>query len=500
MVLEDLRLIHEDNERLEQAIAERYLDDPKLIRERLARDHQIASFLERMRTQSIRAKDIYADAAGEKLQEIQSISTGDAFTEFNKRLDDIKAFHKRYPNQPTENLERAYKRRAVGEDAPFPAEIDRMFTGEEAHGRYFDMLSLHDQYINLSGVKRRPTYLQYLDTFDDLVGFPRAEKMKEPYFRYLTGVAQYLEGFMRRVKPLENLDKLFSTYDKEFDEAWEAEKVPGWEKEATNGTKSDGPATQGSGEGIWCRDCEKEFSNEGVFKGHLTGKKHLRAVEARKARGETSTNGTNGASAKDPGLARLKDKAIAEREFRIKKLATAMKMERSDTKDNVNRKQGRTDKERAQELEALYNEDDGGSGAAVEGADDDDEERKANPKHLPLAWDGKPIPYWLYKLHGLGNEFPCEICGNYYYKGRRAFEKHFSEARHLYGLKCLGITTSSLFREITGINEAVSLWEEVKRDKKSEATNTNDVVQMEDSQGNVMPLKIWNDLSKAGLL
>ncbi len=24
-----------------------------------------------------------------------------------------------------------------------------------------------------------------------------------------------------------------------------------------------------------------------------------------------------------------------------------------------------------------------------------------NPLKLPLGWDGKPIPYWLYKLHGL---------------------------------------------------------------------------------------------------
>lgn len=44
-----------------------------------------------------------------------------------------------------------------------------------------------------------------------------------------------------------------------------------------------------------------------------------------------------------------------------------------------------------------------------------------NPKNLPLGWDGKPIPYWLYKLHGLGIEYKCEICGNYSYWGRRAF-------------------------------------------------------------------------------
>jgi hypothetical protein len=32
--------------------------------------------------------------------------------------------------------------------------------------------------------------------------------------------------------------------------------------------------------------------------------------------------------------------------------------------------------------------------------DDEDDEFKApsNPKNLPLGWDGKPIPYWLYKV------------------------------------------------------------------------------------------------------
>ncbi len=60
-----------------------------------------------------------------------------------------------------------------------------------------------------------------------------------------------------------------------------------------------------------------------------------------------------------------------------------------------------------------------------EQSDDDDERPKYNPKNLPMGWDGKPIPYWLYKLHGLGVEFKCEICGGASYWGRRAFEKHF---------------------------------------------------------------------------
>ena len=54
-----------------------------------------------------------------------------------------------------------------------------------------------------------------------------------------------------------------------------------------------------------------------------------------------------------------------------------------------------------------------------------EDEEGHNPLKLPMGWDGKPIPYWLYKLHGLDLEFTCEICGNYSYWGRRAYERHF---------------------------------------------------------------------------
>lgn len=57
--------------------------------------------------------------------------------------------------------------------------------------------------------------------------------------------------------------------------------------------------------------------------------------------------------------------------------------------------------------------------------DSDEEERFFNPKKVPLGWDGKPIPYWLFKLHGLSIKYKCEICGDFTYWGRRAYEKHF---------------------------------------------------------------------------
>ena len=84
--------------------------------------------------------------------------------------------------------------------------------------------------------------------------------------------------------------------------------------------------------------------------------------------------------------------------------------------------------------------------------------------------------------------------------GRRAFDKHFNEARHIYGLKCLGITNTTLFREITGIEDALKLWDKLSRDKRDEKKAGEGVVQMEDAEGNVMPEKVYYDLQKQGLL
>ena len=56
-------------------------------------------------------------------------------------------------------------------------------------------------------------------------------------------------------------------------------------------------------------------------------------------------------------------------------------------------------------------------------SDDDDNEEEDfgviyNPLKIPLDFDGKPIPYWLYKFRGLNRYFKCQICGNREYRGR----------------------------------------------------------------------------------
>ncbi|KKK22164.1 hypothetical protein P175DRAFT_0516723 [Aspergillus ochraceoroseus IBT 24754] len=501
MVLEEQRFIHEDLERLEQAIADRVAEEPRNIRERLSRDHEISHLLNRIEEQSKRLLEIYKDADGARDHEIQAISTGEQFEEFYRQLDEIKDFHKRYPNEPVENLERAYKRRQPGEGEPTGMEIDTMFTGEEGYGQFLDLTRLHEEYLNLPGIKRL-SYIQYLDVFDAFT-FPqlpikRNSKLSEKYFKYVGELATYLEEFIKKVRPLQDLTKLFASFDNEFEKQWEENQVPGWLEETTeNGTL--GPKTEGSGEGIWCADCEKEFKNENVYKNHLNGKKHIRAAEARKAAGDTSDRP---APATTNGTHRLKERAVAEREHRIRSLARALDPERQATRVNVERKQGMTERERQMELEAMLAESENfGGDRGNDMSDDEGEERIYNPLKLPLAWDGKPIPYWLYKLHGLGVEYPCEICGNFVYMGRRAFDKHFSEALHIFGLKCLGVTSNTnLFREITRIEEATKLWEKLEKDRKKERDLRDNVVQMEDAEGNVMPERIYLDLQKQGIL
>ena len=99
--------------------------------------------------------------------------------------------------------------------------------------------------------------------------------------------------------------------------------------------------------------------------------------------------------------------------------------QRAATKENVERKQARTEFEREDSEDEESEEE-------PEPAEEDDD-IPYNPKNLPLGWDGKPIPYWLYKLHGLNISYNCEICGNFTYKGPKAFQRHFAEWRHAHG-------------------------------------------------------------------
>ena len=318
------------------------------------------------------------------------LGTGDPFSEFYKFYAENKDFHKRNPNEPIENLEKAYKKRVPGQGDANESDIDQLFTGEESYGRTLDLVAHHEQYLNLPGVRggRRLTYIQYLDNVDR---FPlkRDDKLRDEYWLYVRDLSEYLQEFMKKTRPLEDLDSLYSKWDQEFAQKWEAIKVSGWEPEANaEDEKPSTPAANGDDGSMYCADCDKAFNNENVYKSHFTSKKHRRNVEARKS--GASTNGVNGAATAN--IRRLKERAVAEREYRVQRLFSAMQTERSDTKTNVERRMGMTDKERQQEREAMLAELAEAPGQGQdEGSDKEDDDKIYNPLKLPLAWDGKPM-------------------------------------------------------------------------------------------------------------
>ncbi|XP_026682944.1 splicing factor 3A subunit 3 [Diaphorina citri] len=184
-----------------------------------------------------------------------------------------------------------------------------------------------------------------------------------------------------------------------------------------------------------------------------------------------------------------RQKEIAGLEAQIYKLAEQVSEQRSATKDNVQRKQARGEGERGDSEESEAGD-----------TSDEDDEVPYNPKNLPLGWDGKPIPYWLYKLHGLNISYTCEICGNFVYKGPKAFQRHFAEWRHAHGMRCLGIPNTAHFANVTQIEDALALWEKLKAQKQEERWQPEQEEEFEDSLGNVVNRKTYEDLKRQGLL
>jgi splicing factor 3A subunit 3 len=98
----------------------------------------------------------------------------------------------------------------------------------------------------------------------------------------------------------------------------------------------------------------------------------------------------------------------------------------ADTKANVERRFSLTSRERELEQDAPAPAAPPAANGTAGGDEEEEEERIYNPLKLPLGWDGKPIPYWLFKLHGLGVEYRCEICSDGVYMGRYDYLGLFS--------------------------------------------------------------------------
>lgn len=412
-------------------------------------------------------KELYEDKDGERKSEVAALSGPNEFSEFYLRLKQIKEFYKKHPNEISvplsvefEELTKVYASNGGGGD-----EMSMLveFTDEEGCGRYLDLHECYEKYLNIRGVEK-VDYITYLMTFDHVFDVPKERKNMD-YKLYLNGLLEYLSDYVLRIKPLLDVEAELETVHKEFRHQWGNGTFPGWPKEQESALATTGAHLDLSAFSSW-----EELASLGLdrLKSALLalGIKCGGTLEERAQR----LFSTKGQRTIDPTLLARKDvgkqtarelgrhRDIAYMEAQLYRFAELISEQRSATKENVQRKQARTEGER---------EDSDAEASESDNEDDDADDVPYNPKNLPLGWDGKPIPYWLYKLHGLNISYSCEICGNYTYKGPKAFQRHFAEWRHAHGMRCLGIPNTAHFANVTQIEDAITRKLNVDDDARS---------------------------------
>uniref|UniRef100_A0A8C3HZ34 Matrin-type domain-containing protein n=1 Tax=Chrysemys picta bellii TaxID=8478 RepID=A0A8C3HZ34_CHRPI len=464
-ILEQQRRYHEERERLMDVMAKEMLIKKSTVRPKVRRYMEVSGNL----------RDLYDDKDGLRKEELSAISGPNEFAEFYNRLKQIKEFHRKHPNEIC---------------VPMSVEFEELLKARENPSEEAQIvwLALH-----------KLDYITYLSTFDQLFDIPKERKNAE-YKRYLEMLLEYLQDYTDRVKPLLDQNELFGKIQNEFEKKWDNGTFPGWPKETSSALTHAGAHLDLSAFSSW-----EELASLGLdrLKSALLalglkcgGTLEERAQRLFSTKGKSLEALDSSLFAKNPKTKGSKrdterNKDLAFLEAQVYEYVEILGEQRHLTHENVQRKQARTGEEREEEEEEQISESE---------SEDEENEIIYNPKNLPLGWDGKPIPYWLYKLHGLNINYNCEICGNYTYRGPKAFQRHFAEWRHAHGMRCLGIPNTAHFANVTQIEDAVSLWAKLKQQKASERWQPDTEEEYEDSSGNVVNKKTYEDLKRQGLL
>ncbi|KAJ8554316.1 hypothetical protein K7X08_024994 [Anisodus acutangulus] len=506
-LLEVTRASHEEVERLERLVVKDLQTEPPTNKDRLHQSHRVRNMIVQIIDTTYKLVDIYEDKDGARKDEIAALggqtATGtNVFSAFYDRLKEIREYHRRHPAARV-IIDTGDEYEQLLKEEP---QIE--FSGEEGSGRYLDLHELFNEYIN-SKFGEPIEYTAYLDVFSQPQKILRKAKSTRQYQEYLQKLLEYLVYFFERTEPLQDLDRIFSKVTSEFEEEWTMGKVEGWE----NNGRENGSAPENhtvidldyysTAEELMVVGPEKlkevlgalglktggtiQQRAERLFLTKNTPLKNLDRKHFTKGSRKPEQNGVVAAPQVGDDVIEM-----ALLEAKIRKLCDLLDETIVRTRENVEKKQALT----YEEMEAEREEDD----VQAESESDEDDQQIYNPLKLPMGWDGKPIPYWLYKLHGLGQEFKCEICGNHSYWGRRAYERHFKEWRHQHGMRCLGIPNTKNFNEITSIEEAKLLWERIQERQGVNKWRPDLEEEYEDQEGNIYNKKTYTDLKRQGLI
>jgi len=497
--VESTRLLHQEIEQHKREMVQDLTRDEKTTKERIINEHRISRRLATILESGQKLLESYDDADGLRKNELEDISGEGVINTFYQRLKSLREYHRKFPGA------------AVKADPSYEIKVKPKFTSDEGNGKFIDLHPLFARFLNIR-MFERCEYLSYLQQFDKFDHISREEKLRGDrslqYRRYLEDLFTYLKDYYRRTNPLLNVEKLEKMVEDDFKPRWDAKAIEPWfavgarpqqsrrnkrrkqqQEESISQENTDDMKNENMEDHPrWCKTCKKVYAKDTVFTNHLKGKKHKRHLELEKGKAPVNT-----AIVKKELLSRLS----ALLEDKVKAFADLMRDIIQETIKRIERKQTMTLGEIQADLDEVSDQE---AEEEHDSENEDTEKPPYNPLNLPLGWDGKPIPYWLYKLHGLNIEYKCEICGDYSYWGPRAFERHFKEWRHSYGMRCLGIPNTNHFMNVTKFRDAQILHEKLKRELQNSGWKPEEEEEFEDNEGNVFNKKTYDDLRRQGLI
>jgi splicing factor 3A subunit 3 len=452
-ILEKTRAAHEDIELFDRAAAFALMEDPRNHRDNMNQVHWMNTFSEKICDRYDYLHKVYEDVDGSRKREKEDMGGQgqQIFSTFYEQLRDIKEFHRKSPHLTIERPEAEQILNGLGT-------CEALFSGEESYGRYLDLHPFFQQFVNLKGIERTD-YIEYLERFSS---FPDRESVKnKEYFEYVESLCNYLIRFVERTQPMFDIKSKIEEFEKEFHNQWDNQTfLPVGYCDIDREREESG---------LWCKESQKQFTNKTIYENHIKAKSFSKS---KKWYESTFKN-------------------ICLLETKVEKLAAFLEESIEATKVHVQVKFSR----RIDEGVSDEDEDD-----KVDSDSSEEEEVKMEKANYPVGWDGNPIPFWLYKLHGLGIEYKCEICGNMSYWGPRAFDRHFQEWRHSHGMKCLRLENTKEFHHVTKIQDALELDKRLKELKEKDKWKGDEMEECEDYDGNIMNRKTFQDLRAQGLI
>jgi len=421
---------------------------------------------------------------------------------FYSRLDEIREYHRKFnvkiESRNTAETNDEQSQRKIKQLLQQEVEGKVLFTDEELYGRYVDLNPHYNAYLDLIFEKQvagsesttesldlpstqAPVSIDYVEYLTGLASqFEKLSldvKNNPKYKSYLEGLLSYFIDFMNRTQPLMDVNKMMTEVEQEFQNKW-----------------NDGEMTE-----CWA------FLKKLIMKNNGAKPADEAANNGNQHQGKKKRRG--GKRKSQHNVEKLH--SIALLEYKISKFINEWLVDViQQTKVNVEKRSTRTWEENQaehQRVEAQMDREDDEELKQQRAAAESDPmskyaSKKNNPLNLPIGPDGKPIPYWLYKWQGLGNEYICEICGNFSYWGHRDFEKHFQEWRHANGMKCLGIPNTRHFHHVTKIKDAQELWNSMQQQEQGQHWDNSEMEEVEDAEGNVYTKQTFIDLKKQGYI